>query len=568
MKRLPLLFALLLAGLFGGPSASAAGFGFGMTGAVKKTVTKLDDDVKERKKDITGVLAGALNFTGPYPSPGTVTYVNSTGTTVTVNAFPGQVMVYFSTTVSQGAAEAAVSGNGGAVIGRIPLAGFYLARVAEGGEAAFIAAMRNAAGVRDALPNLALADEAVVINEDYVTQPIPLPINIIGPVVIDSGQHGRQVIDAAAANGTTVPNLIGVTNLLQNGQFSADKIQMTLAAIAQGASVFNPGQPVLINTSNGAGARLNNQWVDVNVLPTQALRDQAVANWEAAIRAKLEAIAGLPENLRRNLIVTQSAGNCNIDIAAALQRIKSDPVLRDALNRNMPLFGTVLTGTPNANYPTGAFSNHAVNDPNVIRLNNAQSQLGTSFAAPAGLAFLAQIMAQTGVTAEQAQIAMRATAFGGIFNLTAALAAAQQIRANAQAVQDQAGVSAEEANLAMELAILNNANGEFVLAEAVDRAQAIRDASETDPDDAYFVTGIAILGAGGTTTARITPQFSGVTVQYSVSGTDGYYDSGTLQTNGAGQVSFSIPAGGSGVTDTIAVTAVLSGASASTQFTW
>ena len=88
------------------------------------------------------------------------------------------------------------------------------------------------------------------------------------------------------------------------------------------------------------------------------------------------------------------------------------------------------------------------------------------------------------------------------------------------------------------------------------------------PPAASTVTAIALTQVGTTTQAVITPALANVSVRYAVSGTDGYFDSGTLQTNASGLVVFSIPAGDSGVVDTISVTAVVSGKIASTTHPW
>jgi len=233
----------------------------------------------------------------------------------------------------------------------------------------------------------------------------------------------------------------------------------------------------------------------------------------------------LPEALRSQLVVTQSAGNCNMDIQPALDRIKSDPTLAKVLRENFGLFATTLTGAPNAQFPTGAFSNHAPGDRDVMTLNNPAAAQGTSFAAPAGLAFLEQIVDQVGVTPAQALLAAK---------------------------------TAEE----------TNATGQLVLDEALDKAWAILDAAASDPPGAQSVTAITLTSLGTTTSAVITPQIEGVTVQYTVSGTDGYYDSGTLTTNASGAVSFFIPSGADGVRDRISVTASLTGVTDTDFYVW
>lgn len=58
---------------------------------------------------------------------------------------------------------------------------------------------------------------------------------------------------------------------------------------------------------------------------------------------------------------------------------------------------------------------------------------------------------------------------------------------------------------------------------------------------------------GVTVTATINPATAGVTVSYSVSGTDGYGDSGSPLTDSSGKISFYIPGGAANVRDTVTV---------------
>lgn len=55
-------------------------------------------------------------------------------------------------------------------------------------------------------------------------------------------------------------------------------------------------------------------------------------------------------------------------------------------------------------------------------------------------------------------------------------------------------------------------------------------------------------------TANILNSVTGTSVNWSVSGTDGYSNSGTSTTDENGDISFSIPGGGEGVTDTVTIT--------------
>lgn len=67
-----------------------------------------------------------------------------------------------------------------------------------------------------------------------------------------------------------------------------------------------------------------------------------------------------------------------------------------------------------------------------------------------------------------------------------------------------------------------------------------------------------------TVTITVLNSLHGTAVSYSLSGTDGYSQSGTLYTDQNGQVSFVVPGGAQGVVDTISVTA----GSVTAQFTY
>jgi len=137
-----------------------------------------------------------------------------------------------------------------------------------------------------------------------------------------------------------------------------------------------------------------------------------------------------------------------------------------------------------------------------------------------------------------------------------------------QEIMKRSGTSAEISLKAKGQAIATNANHKLVMKEAVDKAKAITKAQAIDTPGANTVTSIAFSGVGTKTGAVLTPNVSGVTVSYTVSGTDGYYSSKRLRTDASGAVSFKIPPGRRGVVDTISVTAVLSGKLARTTYVW
>jgi len=123
----------------------------------------------------------------------------------------------------------------------------------------------------------------------------------------------------------------------------------------------------------------------------------------------------------------------------------------------------------------------------------------------------------------------------------------------------------------MWLAVENNANKQLVLEESLDKLTAIQSAEGSDSLMAEYVTSISISSPTFSTVvgAEITPAIAGITVEYTVSGTDGYYKSGSLQTDASGKVSFTIRSGACEVTDTINVwVALSSGISATKTYMW
>ena len=358
-----------------------------------------------------GILEGAINYTGPYPTPADVSYRDTDGQIATVTAYPGQVQVFFDSATSLSEAETSIQANGGTIIGKIPLTGYYLVQVPEGMEADFTTAIQQDSNVKLSLPNLALSfsQDGVVINEDFVTTSIPVPLNVTGAVAIDSGAHAQEVQQAAEEGGVPINHIVDVKNVLDNsGCFSADKAALTLTAIIQGTSIFNPGNLAYINLSYNSGSRVNGVWVDYTTLSTAEQRAQAIRNCKSDFLEKFQAVNMLPDDLRQQLVMSLSAGNCNMPIGQSLQEIRNAfpelvPIIRD----NITIYSTTLTTTPGERFPTGNFANTA-DDKDVVTINNSKAAEGTSCAAPAGLAYTMQAASEAGgLTAAQANMAIK-----------------------------------------------------------------------------------------------------------------------------------------------------------------
>ncbi len=359
--------------------------------------TWISDIYWKLEEEEQGILEGATNYTGDYPTPASVSFTTKDNRTLNVKAFPGQVQVFFSSPITEDAATLAIQDLGGTVLSKIPELHYYLVGVPEGSESTFITEIRTVSGVRDAVPNTAvkLRADAVVINEDYFTTEKPVPLNLPpGIVVFDQGfnpgEHGHTVADTITNNGGTVGGLVNLAIQCVGctGETSAHHIGLIIAAAAQGNSIFNPGQPLIANISYGP--ELPDGMLAEEATAAQVADNQA-AN-EAFISSILLGVSNIPEDMREDLAITFAFGNSHVDLSQVLANIGNDAVLADIMSNNFLFAGT---NQPFSNYVTGA-------NPDVVISNNTEAADGTSFASPAVAAILEQAINQTGITLQQA----------------------------------------------------------------------------------------------------------------------------------------------------------------------
>lgn len=341
---------------------------------------------------VLGVLEGATNYVGVYPEVTNVSYTDSGGRTVSVLAYPWQVQVFFDPETSLGDAKDVIGSSGGVIIGSIPLAGYYLVQVDIGTEAAFISSMLAQPQVIDAIPNLALEleQDGVYISDEYLTTSKPVPINVHGSVAIDNGQHGRDVVGTAAANGGTITDIVNITGL--DGRTPGDKWILALNAIAQGNAIFNPGKTTFINISQGAGYRDDarsgdtngsgelGDWSDWSNLPPD-LQQEAINNRIAFMSNVLRGIQSLPYDLYNDLFITMSGGNNNMPLEPVLAALRSNEKWNERLRDTIAI----------VTCPTGLYNQAnqgQPGDPSIVMMSNPQAAYGTSFAAPAANAII------------------------------------------------------------------------------------------------------------------------------------------------------------------------------------
>ncbi|MEM2890844.1 MAG: zinc ribbon domain-containing protein, partial [Candidatus Hadarchaeum sp.] len=344
---------------------------------------------------VLGVLEGATNYVGTYPAAANVNYIDSSGREMSVLAYPGQIQVFFDPAATYEDAGKIIKSNGGVIIGAIPQVGYYLVQISVGLESSFISSILTHSQVIDAMPNLALEQEqdGVYISEDYFTTSKPVPLNVHGPVAVDSGQHGRDVVGTAAANGGEITDIVNITGL--DGRTPGDKWILALNAIAQGNAIFNPGTTTYINISQGAGYRDDarsgdtngngelGDWSDWSNLPPE-LQQEAINNRIAFMSNVLRGIESLPYDLYNDTFITMSGGNNGMPLESVLAALRSnagwEALLRDTIA--IATCPTSLYGQANQGQP---------GDPSVVVMTNPQAAYGTSFAAPAANAVIQKL---------------------------------------------------------------------------------------------------------------------------------------------------------------------------------
>jgi len=461
-----------------------------------------------------GVLEQARNFTGSYPEPRDVTYTIVSGQRVAVRAYPGLVQVFFDPLIDAPAARAAIifatpvgASTTAEAIAGIPRIGYYLVAIEPGFEGDFIDEGRRDPQVIAAMPLTTVAPEqtSTAIDEAQWEQFFdlldPVPLNVRGRVIIDSGNHAVAVAQTAADEGAEITDIVSMRSL-QNlrAESPADKWVLALTAIAQGSETFNPGKQGFINISQGDGARgakVNGQWLDVSELPpgvedewldvgllSPASQAKAFQRREDDFRFKVQAVANLPFELRKGLVITLAAGNSNMPLTQILAHLRNAPTkgvpLSEVLEENFLIVGTAL-GITDERYPNGQFSNFAVGDRDLVIVNNPDAALGTSNAAPAMLARAVRASAGISLAYLTTWIVKSApdTNGNGEVDLDEALIRANELRAVLDEVVGQTGVSRSTAEHAARLAIKSNPTREIGLSKVL--AQAVHLAVPTSP---------------------------------------------------------------------------------------
>lgn len=363
-----------------------------------------------------GLLEGSLNFSGPYPAIAQVSYQNSSNVSVTVRAYSGQVALHFDVSATYGgtataallARETIISANGGTVIGKIPLVGFYLVSVQAGQENGFIQALQNSGyGVDVAVPNGAAArgDSPVLIDNacwlSTCTQSGATPASRYVPLNVGSGvvvlddfndfagsNHGDDVYTTAVNNGGNVSTKVQLP-VSSDGSVPNDKIVASVVAIQQGASLFAPGQNVITNLSFNAGGE-GDEWYPEYWHDLASMVDSTMKSVNDQ----------LPADQQDRFLLVQEIGNSGQDVSTAFGTVYSGQTTMGLTDNHLYVGGSDGTYATQVSAPN--YHDKVAWYPGTIR----PGVFGSSFASPAVAAFIDQVARQADIPLAQAKSAV------------------------------------------------------------------------------------------------------------------------------------------------------------------
>jgi hypothetical protein len=316
--------AVLLAGL-AVSEARAAGIQFGAPGAVKGRLGDLDKEARAKKPKAPppNVLDNAVFYAGSTEKPTIISYTNSTGTTVAMEAYPGEVMLIFSSATAVSDAKELVEQNGGSVVEQIPKLGFYLATVSVGQEAAFISAVQTDSRVKHVSPNPSLPLQTVDLSRTGKNDPRDLVVALLSSpdpnsriilAQLDDFLNDPHGNDVEAVRKNITGNVEGLRIHVGGLECrlpaalcaSGNQAARGLAAVIAGAEIN--GQKVAVNMSWGVNPRTTDAGIFDTTNGTGA-NAWAVPAWEAVTRSYLDVLANSEWVKKGNVTLSKSADN-------------------------------------------------------------------------------------------------------------------------------------------------------------------------------------------------------------------------------------------------------------------
>ena len=353
------------------------------------------------------LLVGATTYTGTYPAPEMVSFTDPDGLLVEVTAHPGQILVFFDPSTPPADAEALIKANGGTVLEKVPVTGYYFVGVVPGEEDTFISAITTDSRVDLALPHVAASFRSAGIT-------------VIDGFTNDcEGPHALLVVGSVTNKEGILDQSTPCRSMLDS--FGKPSFQIALEEFYREAGEKSGGENLINMSWGGEQPFFDGEYPDVN----DTLKDLYEDDWTNALRLQLAAISHLPERDRENLVVTIAAGNGNMPLTELLAEIRKDVKLAGILKKNV-----LIVGASDSVYSD---SDDAPGDPDFANMTDVtcpDMTNATSCGAPKALVIIQKIVLQTGLSPTlvllAAKLAVAANANGELIE-TEALSKVQGI---------------------------------------------------------------------------------------------------------------------------------------------
>ncbi len=324
------------------------------------------------------IMADASSYTGTYPAPVSFSYSDK-GVPLKVTAFPGQIIAFFNKSTTEIGATRIITSNGGTILEKVPMVGYYFIQTLPAQATKFLTALQKNDSVVFVMPNIAGYPKSKPAILDYC-----------------DADHGRKVMETLKSCGGSFDECV---NVLQRNENSAITKEFTSSGKVIRGILYeanrNKDGSTLINLSSNGG--LDN-YMDFSKSSAEN-KEIGKGGWYKFMEGVLMTIAALPDDLRKNLVITIAAGNENMPIGDILETLRERQGIADILKKNVLIVSTGMLATPGANY--------ALNDPDVVVMNNDSAIYGTSLAAPCAMGMLQSVMDEKGISASEALLLVK-----------------------------------------------------------------------------------------------------------------------------------------------------------------
>lgn len=273
----------------------------------------------------SSILDESTFYNGTRPEPQNVTFTDANNNSVSVLAYPGEILLAVTPQTAISSVQTLVQQRGGTILSQIPALGIYLIQVTAGNEATFISSIRANSIVLYVSPNPVLVMKAstlVDLSDTGKTDPSDLVVALISSPDPTADVILAQLEGADADHRSVVEDeldlITGPKNKLQVNVetscgslpfecSSGDAIARGLAAIIAGAEMNK--QKVAVNMSYGPVYRAENE-TDYND------NSKALASLESSWKAILSPLAASEWAKQGNVFLGIAAGNRDAQLYA------------------------------------------------------------------------------------------------------------------------------------------------------------------------------------------------------------------------------------------------------------